>query len=176
MNYVIAVLSDRIQAEAAYSALEKENFPVDKVSIVGAGYKDASEFSFIDPQKKQRTIAQLMSFWLVPFGFIGGYAFNISTGFQLLDGVGAIGNHLLGGVFGAVAGLMGSVLIGSGWLSGNTDNLPDNSKALPYRNWLKAGKYLIVVNAPANLTNQATRILRQFEPENIQRYVAPGKA
>jgi hypothetical protein len=42
--------------------------------------------------------------------------------------------------------------------------------ALPYRNRLDAGKYLIVVQGSENLTRQATRILRQFEPENIQGY------
>jgi hypothetical protein len=43
--------------------------------------------------------------------------------------------------------------------------------ALPYRNRLKEGKYLIVVKGSESLTKQATRILRQFEPENIQGYI-----
>ncbi|MFM6307923.1 MAG: hypothetical protein ACKPGB_06585, partial [Dolichospermum sp.] len=42
--------------------------------------------------------------------------------------------------------------------------------ALPYRNRLDAGKYLIVVQGSETLTRQATRILRQFDPENIQGY------
>ncbi len=48
--------------------------------------------------------------------------------------------------------------------------------ALPYRNRLNAGKYLIIVKGPDQLTRQATRVLRQFEPENIQGYIEPTGA
>jgi len=34
MNYLVAVLPDRIQAEAAYLALEKEGIPTNKVTIL----------------------------------------------------------------------------------------------------------------------------------------------
>ena len=43
MNYLVAVLSDRIQAEAAYSALEKEGLPIKQVAILGQGYKTSDE-------------------------------------------------------------------------------------------------------------------------------------
>lgn len=33
MNYFVAVLSDRIQAEAAYTVLEKEGLPKDQVTM-----------------------------------------------------------------------------------------------------------------------------------------------
>lgn len=39
MNYLVAVLPDRIQAEAAYSALEKENLSIAQVTILGNGYQ-----------------------------------------------------------------------------------------------------------------------------------------
>ncbi|PLZ97639.1 hypothetical protein CI594_12515, partial [Fischerella thermalis CCMEE 5196] len=39
-----------------------------------------------------------------------------------------------------------------------------------YRNRLNEGKYLIVVQGSDSIHRQATRILRQFEPENIQGY------
>jgi hypothetical protein len=42
--------------------------------------------------------------------------------------------------------------------------------ALPYRNRLNAGKYLIVVKGNESVTRQATSILRRFDPENIQGY------
>jgi hypothetical protein len=168
MNYLIAVLSDRIQAEAAYLALEKEGLPMDKVSILGRGYKTADEFGLIDPKQPAPRQARLMAFWLVPFGFVGGYAFNVATGFELLGWAGALGNHLIGGLLGALGGAMGSFFIGGG-----IGAAVGSGDALPYRNRLQAGKYLIVVNGPANLTNTATRILRQFKPENIQGYAVP---
>jgi len=79
MNYLIAVLADRIQAEAAYSELERQDLPMPQVSILGSGYKTADEFGFIDPKIPARKQAKLMAFWLVPFGFLGGWLFNLST-------------------------------------------------------------------------------------------------
>jgi len=168
MNYVIAVLADRIRAEEAYSALEKEGLPLAQVSILGKGFKSADEFGFIDPQKPARKQALLMATWVVPLGFIGGLAFNLATDYQLVPEIGAIGNQLLGGVFGAVAGAMGSFLVGGG--VGLSAGCGD---ALPYRNRLSEGKYLVVVQGAPNITNQASRILRQCSPESLQAYVDP---
>jgi hypothetical protein len=49
MNYLVAVLPDRTQAEAAYSALEKEGLPNDGINILGDGYQSADEYGLIDP-------------------------------------------------------------------------------------------------------------------------------
>jgi hypothetical protein len=169
MNYLIAVLQNRIEAEEAYSALEKEGLPMDKVSILGKGYKSADEFGLIDPSLEARKQVKLFATWLIPFGFVAGFAFNLQTGIEISPWVGSLGNHIIGGVFGAIAGAMGSFFVGGGGglLFGSGD-------ALPYRNRLNQGKYLIVVKGSESLTRQATRILRQFEPENIQGYVEPG--
>ena len=165
MNYLVAVLPDRIQAEAAYLALEKEGVPIDKVSILGKGYKSADEFGLIDPNEQAKKQSQLLSFWLVPFGFVAGVVFNILTGLNTFPWAGEVGNQLIGGLLGASAGAMGSVFSGGavGLVLGSGD-------ALPYRNRLNAGKYLIVVQGSESVTRQSTRILRQFEPENLQGY------
>ena len=60
---------------------------------------------------------------------------------------------------------MGGVLVGGG-----VGLLVGSGDALPYRNRLDAGKYLVAVQGSETLTRQATRILRQFDPENIQGY------
>ena len=168
MNYLIAVLQNRIEAEEAYSALEKENLPMDKISILGRGYKSADEFGLIDPNSEAKKQAIQLASWTIPFGFVAGFAFNLQTGIEILEGVGSLGNHIIGGLFGAIAGGMGSLFVGGGvgLIFGSGD-------ALPYRNFLNEGKYLIVVKGSDTLTKQATRILRQFEPENIQGYVEP---
>lgn len=168
MNYVIAVLAGRIQAEAAYSELEKEGLPMQQVSILGKGYKTADEFGFIDPKVPARKQARLMAFWLVPFGFIGGWLFNVSTQYQLVPEVGILGNHIIGGLLGAGAGAMGSFFVG-----GSAALTSSNSDGPPYSKWLKEGKYLLVVGGAPNITNKASRILRQLQPENLQTYVDP---
>ena len=165
MNYLVAVLPDRIQAEAAYLALEKEGVSIDKVSILGRGYKSADEFGLIDPNEQAKKQWRLMSFWLVPVGFVSGVAFNILTGLNTFPWAGEVGNQLIGGLLGAGAGAMGSLFSGGG-----VGLALGSGDALPYRNRLNAGKYLVVVQGSETVTRQATRILRQFEPENIQGY------
>ncbi len=166
MNYLVAVLADRVQAEAAYSALEKEGLPSDKVAILGKGYKSADEFGLIDPSSQARKQSTGLALWLTPFGFVAGYVFNVLSGLNTFPWAGGFGNHLIGGLLGAASGAFGSFVVGSG--VGLTSGSGD---ALPYRNRLNAGKYLLVVKGSANLTDQARRVLRQFEPENLQGYI-----
>ena len=171
MNYLVAVLPDRIQAEAAYTALENEVLSNNQVDILGNGYKSADEYGLIDPNQQARKGAKRLVYWLVPFGFVAGYAFNLLTGIEVLPAIGSLGNHIFGGVLGAASGALGAYLVGGG--VGLTVGSGD---ALPYRNRLNAGKYLIVVKGTEDLIQQATRILRQFEPENIQGYTEPTSA
>ncbi|TAE58358.1 MAG: hypothetical protein EAZ76_09830 [Nostocales cyanobacterium] len=166
MNYLVAVLPDRIQAESAYLGLEKEGI---NSTILGKGYKTADEFGLIDPNEEAKKQVKLMAFWLVPFGFFAGATFSLITGLNTFAWAGEIGNHVIGGLLGAGSGAMGSVFVGGGvgLVFGSGD-------ALPYRNRLNAGKYLIVVQGSETLTRQATRILRQYDPENIQGYAENG--
>lgn len=164
MNYLVAVLSDRIQAEAAYTALEKEGLPTNSIDILGQGYKSADEFGLIDPNQQARKGAKRLIYWLVPFGFVAGYAFNYLTGIEILP-INPVGNHIIGGILGAASGALGAYFVGGG-----VGLSVGSGDALPYRNRLNAGKYLVVVKGTEELTRQATRILRSFEPENIQGY------
>ncbi len=76
MNYLIAVLPDRMQVEAAYSALAQEGLSSQQIDILGSGYKSADEFGLIDPNQQAKKGAKRLFYWLVPFGFVAGYAFN----------------------------------------------------------------------------------------------------
>lgn len=169
MNYLVAVLSDRTQVEAAYSALKQADLPIEQVAILGQGYQSADEFGLIEPNEQATQGAKKLSTWLIPFGFVAGYAFNLLTGIEIIHAIGAIGNHVLGGIFGAIAGVLGAIFVGGG--VGLTEGSGD---AIAYRNRLNAGKYLIVAKGTEELTNRATAILRQFEPENIQGYTEPA--
>lgn len=168
MNYLIAVLGDRIEAEAAYVALEKQGVPTQQLSILGKGYKSADEFGLIDPKEPARRQAQLMATWLVPFGFAAGFIFSLITGLNTFGWAGEIGNHLIGGLLGAASGGLGSLFVGGG-----VGLFVGGGDALPYRNRLAAGKYLVVVQGTESLIRQATPILQQFNPENIQGYTLP---
>ncbi len=162
MNYLVAVLKDRIQAEAAYLELQQAGI---NSTILGRGYKTADEFGLTDPKEEASKQVKFMAVWLVPFGFIAGLAFNSITGLETFAFAGEIGNRIIGGLLGAVSGALGSVVAGGGvgLIIGGKD-------AIPYRDRLDAGKYLVVVEGSENLSRSATRILRQFDPENIQGY------
>ncbi|MDJ0576839.1 MAG: hypothetical protein QNJ65_16950 [Xenococcaceae cyanobacterium MO_234.B1] len=169
MNYLIAVLPDRMKAEEAYTALEKANIPQSQISILGKGYKTADEFGLIDPKQQAKKRAIQMAYWLIPFGFAAGYLFNIITGLDTLDWAGEPGNHIVGGILGAIGGAMGSIFVGGG-----VGLTTESGDALPYRNRLNAGKYLVIVKGSELLQQQATSILRQFQPESLQGYKAPA--
>lgn len=171
MNYVVAVLPDRMQAEAAYSALEKEGLPNNQIDILGSGYKSADEYGLIKPEKQAIKGAKRLVYWLIPLGFIAGYTFNFLTEIEIFPEFNAFGNHIMGGLFGAIAGVLGAYFVG-----GTVGLTEGSGHALPYRNRLNAGKYLIIVKGTAELTRQATRVLRQFELENIQGYTEPSGA
>jgi hypothetical protein len=166
MNYLIAVLSDRFQAEEAYTALEKAGIPLGKIAIAGKGYKTADELGLIDPITQAKKKAIFMSYWLVPFGFFGGYVFNLITGLDTFDWAGEPGNHILGGVLGAIGGAMGSIFVGGGvgWALNTGDD------TVPYRDYLDANKYLVLVEDLGDLGDRALPILRRLSPETLNSY------
>ena len=166
MNYLIAVLPDRFKAEEAYTALEKAGIPMSKMAIAGRGYKTADEVGLYDAKQQARKKAKFMSYWLVPFGFVGGYIFNLITGLDNLDWAGDPGNHIIGGVLGAIGGAMGSIFIGggAGWATSTAGDTVD------YRNYLAADKYLVLVDNVGGFGDRAIPVLRKLSVDAIQNY------
>ncbi|MGL5032421.1 MAG: hypothetical protein ACRC6M_01305, partial [Microcystaceae cyanobacterium] len=128
-----------------------------------------ADFPFIDPKRQARKQALFMAIWLVPFGFFAGFGFNLITGLHTLDWAGVPGNHIVGGLLGAIGGAMGSVFVGGGInLSfGNRDDYP-------YLGKLKLGKYLVIVEGTESLKTKANTILKSQNPENLQSYTDPS--
>ncbi|MEL6468924.1 MAG: hypothetical protein AAFQ74_04300 [Cyanobacteria bacterium J06623_4] len=169
MNYLVAVFSDRIKTEEAYTALESANINMDNIAILGKGFQSADEYGLIDPKDEAWKQITRMAIWLVPFGFVGGLTFNLITGLNTFPWAGSLGNQLIGGVLGAIGGAMGSFFIGGGVGIG-----VGSGDALSYRNRLNAGKYLLVVKGSEGLITQSSRVIRPFRPENIQGYTDPN--
>ena len=164
-NYLIAILPDRIKAEAAYTALEKAGIPQSQMAILGRGYKTADEFGFLDPNQQAKKGFIRMAIWLVPFGFIAGYTFDVITALDTFSWAGEPGNHIVGGLLGAMGGAMGSFFVG-----GSTGLTFGSGDDLPYRNRLNAGKYLVVVQGIEQFKAESVRILESFNPESLQNY------
>lgn len=168
MNYLIAVLGDRIQAEAAYTSLEKAGISLSQISLLGRGYKSADEFGFINPKNPAKAQARRLMKFSIPLGLISGATFELYTGIRLFPWAGTVVNVVLGGLVGASFGAFGGLL--SGGAVGLTVGGGD---ALIYRNRLNAGKYVLVVKGSEQLIRQATDILRRYDPENLQGYIEP---
>ena len=166
VNYLVAVMTSRLQAEEAYFALRKAELPIDQLDILGRGFKSADDFGLINPNDEASKQVNGLSNWTILFGFAAGYCFNLLTGIEILSWAGEIGNHILGGIFGAAAGAFGAYV--SGTLTGFTVGSGD---AIAYRNRLNAGKYLIIASGTGAFIRQATQLIREFEPENLQGYV-----
>lgn len=170
MNYLIAVYADRVTAEEAYTTLKSSEVPADDVTILGEGHNTADEFGFIDPAKVGKKQATLMSYWLVPFGFFGGFVFDYITGLNTFDWAGNPGNHIVGGLAGAIAGGMGSFFVGN-----SMSMMTGGGDALPFRNRLNAGDYLVIYRYEiGKYRDLANRILRDYKPDTIQGYIESG--
>ncbi|MFW6296180.1 MAG: hypothetical protein ACOC04_03195 [Halothece sp.] len=171
MNYLIAVLPNEAQAQAASSALVKTGLTEQQVTIVGEGYKSPDDIGLAEPNQEAGKQSFRLLYWLVPFGFLAGFAFNILSGIDIFPVIGRFGNATIGGILGAASGALGALVVGGvvGWTVSSGD-------ALAYRNRVNAGKYLVVVQASENITRQATKVLRQFDIENIQGYSEPVSA
>lgn len=169
MNYLVAVLDNKQQAEEAYAVLKNDGIPPEKVTILGEGYQSADEFGLINPNRQASKGVKKLAYWLVPFGFVAGYAFNLLTGISIFSFTSPIVDHIIGGTLGAASGLLGSVFVGGG--VGLTVGSGD---ALTYRNRLNEGRYIIVAKGADSLIRQATALLRPFEPEYIQGYTEPA--
>ncbi|HEY9772041.1 MAG TPA: hypothetical protein V6C71_26650 [Coleofasciculaceae cyanobacterium] len=168
MNYLVTVLADKQQAEEASSIVRQEGIPEDKVTILGEGYQSADQFGLIDPNQQAGKRAKKLAYGLVPFGFVAGYVFNVLTGIELFSFTNSITEHIIGGILGAASGLLGAIIVGGG--VGLTVGSGD---ALTYRNRLNAGQYILIIQGTDSTIRQATKLLRQFEPEYIQGYTEP---
>ncbi|MGF1537640.1 MAG: hypothetical protein ACFB4J_14325 [Elainellaceae cyanobacterium] len=166
-NYLVAVFSNRVQAEAAYEALREQGLPMAQIDILGKGYKSADQFGLINPDEEADKQSSNLVPWLIPFGFGAGYIFNLLTDIRLFNWAGAFGNHIIGGIFGAAAAGMGAYFTGRlvGWTSASGD-------AIAYRNRLNKGKYLIIAQGGDDLVNRATLTLQAMQPENLQGYAS----
>lgn len=163
MNYLVAVFGDRIKAEAAYVALEKADLPREQIDILGRGYKDLTEVDLEDPNEKLRDRMRLMVTWLVPFGFAGGVAFSLATGLDTFSFAGEIGNHVVGGLMGAIGAAMGGLFINGGPILalGKGDSMA-------YRDRLAAEQYLVVVQGTDGVMRRAGSVLKRQNPDLLQ--------
>ncbi|NJL82988.1 MAG: hypothetical protein HC890_08575 [Chloroflexaceae bacterium] len=164
MNYTVAIFGDRISAEAGYLALETAGLLRERIALIGPGFQTLEQFGLTDSKAQAQARARQMALWLLPFGFIAGFAFNVQTGITIVQGVGSWGNHILGGLFGAIAGAMGSVFMGGGI------NLSVGNDSPAFGADLNGGKYLVAAKGSPSLVAQAEKILTDCQPQDLKSF------
>ncbi len=166
MNYLVATFADRIAAERAYTDLETAHFPLEKVSLFGSGYKSSQELQTLyDPFLAARQEMQRMLVWLVPFGFFAGFTFNQVTAIPIIASFNPLNNSILGGIFGAIAGGLGSLTVGGG-----LKVVLGGQSGVPFQKRLAQGHYLIAIQASETQIRQAERLLQNLAPLYLQAY------
>lgn len=120
---------------------------------------------FFDPSEEGRKNVVRMAYWLIPFGFFGGFTFDAITSIDTFGWAGEPFNHIIGGILGAIGGAMGSVFVG-----GSGSLMENSGEMIPFLNRLKVGKYLLIVQGNDSIKNKAREILNSFNPESLQGY------
>lgn len=167
-HYLVVTFRDRIQMEAAYTDLERQGFLLHHVSMIGQGYKSLSEAGLFDPSQASRHQMMQMLMWLMPFGFFAGFTFNQVTELTIFEFLSPLGNSIVGGLFGAIAGAMGSFTVGGG-----AQLLIAGQERIPFQKRLRSGKYLLAISGSETLVRQANQILRSLPSDGWQAYEAP---
>jgi hypothetical protein len=162
--YLVATFNNREQASSAYEHLQSADLPLSHVDLVGSGYKTLQDIDLVDPNQVAWRQATRMLWWLVPFGFLAGFAFNDITKLTILAQGSSLVNHVLGGLLGAVSAAMGGFTFGGG-----AQVLIDREKT-PLAKRLKAGQYLLVAQGTELLIRRASRALQKLPSDSLQFY------
>ncbi len=165
MSYIlVATYNNREQASNAYSHLKTTDLPLAQLNLVGAGDKTLQDIGLVDPNQVAWRQAMRMLWWVVPFGFAAGFAFNDITKLSIVPQGPSLLNHILGGILGAGSAAMGGFTFGGG-----AQILVDREKT-PLEKRIKAGKYLLVAEGTDLLIRQANRALQGFPSDSLQSY------
>ncbi|AFY55588.1 hypothetical protein Riv7116_3113 [Rivularia sp. PCC 7116] len=163
MNYLIAVYKTRAEVVAARDALEKENLPREKITILGEGYKNIDEYGLVASQDADKKNVQVrFTYWLIIIGFAAGSILTLFTNIQFTDvkiiPTNGIANMMIGGFLGGIAGSLSAFIF-----RGTFELPPQNEDAWLYRDRLNAGKFLIIFRDTEESVKKATDVLHYFD-------------
>lgn len=162
---LVATLGDRLTAEAVYTHLERDGFPMAKVKLLGRGYHQWSDVGIEDPFATAWHQMRRMLLWLVPFGFFAGFTFNQATQIDILPTLNRLDNSVIGGVLGAMAGALGSLTVGGG-----LKVVTAGPSGTPFQVRLQRGKYLVLIQGSESEIRRAERLLKGQPLESLQAY------
>lgn len=154
-NSVVAIYNDHKDAEEAIKELQKSDFNMKKLSIVGKDYHtEENVVGYYNTGERMATWGKFGAFW----GWIWGLLFG--SAFLFIPGVGAvmIGGPILTWIIGALESAVvvgGLSALGAGLVS---FGIPKDS-VLRYETALKAEKFMLIVHGTPEEVEKAKKII-----------------
>lgn len=162
-NSVVAIYESHRQAEEAVKELERANFDIKKLSIVGKDYQTEEHIvGYYNTGDRMMAWGKFGAFWGGVWGLLVGAAFFA------IPGIGPIlvGGHLVAAI---VSVLEGAVVVGGLSALGAalfSLGIPKDS-VLQYETALKAGKFVVIAHGTTDEVNRAKDILASTDSEQI---------
>ena len=155
-NSVVAVFDTHLEAEEAIKELQRANFDMKKLSIVGKDYHSEEHvIGYYNAGDRVAYWGKLGAFWGGLWGFLFGSAVFFVPGIGTVILGGPVVMWVVGALEGAavVGGLtaLGAALYGIG--------IPKNS-ILKYEESLRANKFLVIAHGTNNEVEQVRAILK----------------
>ena len=143
-NSIVAIFASHNGAEDAVRELQKDGFDMKKLSIVGKDYhSDEHVVGYYNTGDRMMYWGKFGAFWGGLWGMLFGSAFFFIPGIGPLLVAGPLVTWIVGALEGAVVmggiSALGAALVSIG--------IPENS-VLQYEADLKAGRFLLVLQAP----------------------------
>jgi len=163
---VIAVYPDHPSAEDAVRRLQKDGIPMQNISIIGKDFQTVEQpLGFVTTGTIAKEGAKVGAWTGGIFGLLVGAAFLILPGVGPVFIFGPLSAALLGGIEGALGGAAFGGLVGA--LVGLA--VPKDS-AIRYESQVKAGKFLVTLQADAQQVQRAKSLFTAGKTESVEVY------
>ena len=165
-NSVVAIYKSHAEAEAAVKELQRSNFDMKKLSIVGRDYHtDEHVVGYYNAGDRMKYWGKQGAFWGGIWGMLFGSAFFLIPGLGPLLVAGPLVAWIVGALEGAVV-VGGVSAIGAGLYS---LGIPKDS-ILQYETALKTGKFVVIAHGMAEEATRAREIISRTSPESLQEH------
>jgi uncharacterized membrane protein len=162
-NAVVGIYKNHTDAEEAVKRLEKNDFDMKKLSVVGKDYHTEEDVvGYYNTGERMRFWGRLGAFWGGLWGLLFGSAFFVIPGLGHIVVLGPLVSWIVSGLQGAAV-VGGLSALGAGLYS---IGIPKNS-ILQYETALKADKFLVIAHGTADEVAKAKDILQATSSEEV---------
>jgi Heat induced stress protein YflT domain len=162
-NAIVAVYKSHVEAEAAVQELQRANFDMKKLSIVGKDYHSEEHVvGYYNAGDRMRYWGKWGAFWGGIWGLLFGAAFFAVPGLGPVLVAGPLVTWIVGALEGAVV-VGGLSAVGAGLYS---IGIPKDS-VLRYEVALGANKFLLLAHGTADEVARAKDIIATTHPEEM---------